>query len=98
MVCFLAYALEMALRQAVGKGTAVSEKDDRAMMEDLRGLRNGDVVSRRGNPSSAQHPGEVSRTSRGLHFRHETCRVKAGPGIHATVQGGNSQIAPMGHC
>jgi hypothetical protein len=37
-VCFLAYVLEMAIRQALGKAGVLSEKDYRAVMEDLRRL------------------------------------------------------------
>jgi hypothetical protein len=48
MVCFLAYVLEMAIRQALGKGVAASERDYHAVMEDLRRVGVGEVVSRRG--------------------------------------------------
>jgi len=35
-VCFLAYVMEMAIRQALGKNGVLSEKDYHAVMEDLR--------------------------------------------------------------
>ncbi|MCL6596985.1 MAG: hypothetical protein K6V73_12385 [Firmicutes bacterium] len=48
VVCFLAYVLEMALRQALGKGEVVSEKDYRAVMADVRKLKVVEVQTRRG--------------------------------------------------
>lgn len=48
MVCFLAYVMEMAIRQALGKGVAASEGDYHAVMQDLRRVGAGVVVSRRG--------------------------------------------------
>jgi ribosomal protein L22 len=48
VVCFLAYVLEMALRQALGKGQVVSEKDYRAVMADVRKLKVVEVQTRRG--------------------------------------------------
>ena len=48
MVCFLAYVLEMAIRQALGGGVAASERDYHAVMEDLRRVGVGEVKSRRG--------------------------------------------------
>jgi hypothetical protein len=47
-VCFLAYVLEMAIRQALGTAGVLSEKDYHAVMEDLRPPGVGEVVSRRG--------------------------------------------------
>ena len=43
----LAYVLEMAIRQALGKARVLSEKDYHAVMEDLRRLGVGEVVSSR---------------------------------------------------
>ena len=47
MVCFLAYALEMALRQALSgkKGAIVSETDYHEVMQDLGRLAVGTLVS-----------------------------------------------------
>ena len=47
-VCFLAYVMEMAIRQALGKNGVLTEKAYRAVMEDLRRLTVGEVVSSRG--------------------------------------------------
>jgi transposase len=47
-VCFLAYVLEMAIRQALGKAGVLSEKDYRAVMEDLRRLGVVEITTRRG--------------------------------------------------
>ena len=46
-VCFLAYVLEMALRQALGQSGVLSEKDYHAVMEDLGRLAVGEVATRR---------------------------------------------------
>jgi len=50
MVCFLAYALEMALRQAMGKmcGGLLSEHDYRQVMRDLSRLSVATVIRRDG--------------------------------------------------
>ena len=47
-VCFLAYVLEMAIRQALGKNGVLSEKDYHAVMEDLRRLGVVEVTTGRG--------------------------------------------------
>ena len=47
-VCFLAYVLEMAMRQALGKSGVLSEKDYHAVMQDLRRLGVVEVTTRRG--------------------------------------------------
>jgi len=46
-VCFLAYVMEMAIRQALGKNGVLSEKDYHAVMEDLRRLGVVEVTTRR---------------------------------------------------
>ena len=48
MVCFLAYVLEMAIRQALGNGKAASEKDYHKVMADLRKMKVVEVQTRRG--------------------------------------------------
>ncbi len=54
MVCFLSYVLEMALRQALGGGKAVSEADDHAVREGLGRLGAGEVTARRGGTCCAR--------------------------------------------